>query len=116
MTPAFWAAYAAKLAIVAIVLAALYALARWLRSARFFPRGERCADVIETTALSPHAALHVVRFGGRRLLIGSTAGSVSRLADVDDGERPSTQLERPSTSALRAEFILSERSESKGSG
>ena len=83
MTPAFWAAYAAKLAIVGVVLTALYALARWLRSARFFPRGERCAEIIETTALSPHAALHVVRFGGRRLLIGSAAGGVSRLAEVE---------------------------------
>jgi flagellar biogenesis protein FliO len=102
VTPAFWAAYAVKLAIVAIVLAALYALARLLRSARFFPRGDRCADVIETTALSPHAALHVVRFGGRRLLIGSAAGGVTRLADADDGVRPSTPAPRAGVYPERA--------------
>lgn len=83
MTASFWAAYVEKLAIVALVLAGLYALARGLRSARFFARSGRRVSLMETTMLSQHAALHVVRAGSRHFLIGSAAGGVSRIAELD---------------------------------
>jgi flagellar biogenesis protein FliO len=82
---AFWAAYAIKLAVVAAVLAALYALARFLRRSAVFLRGpRRRVDVIESTLLGPNAALHVIRVGERYLLLGS--GGLNKLAELDPGE------------------------------
>ncbi|MFZ1017755.1 MAG: flagellar biosynthetic protein FliO [Candidatus Cybelea sp.] len=85
MPAAFWAAYAIKLAVVAAVLAALYALARFLRRSAVFLRGpRRRVDVIESTLLGPNAALHVIRVGERYLLLGS--GGLKKLAELDPGE------------------------------
>jgi flagellar biogenesis protein FliO len=81
----FWAAYAIKLAVVAAVLAALYALARFLRRSAFFLRGPgRRVDVIESTVLAPNAALHVIRVGERYFLLGS--GGLNKLAELEPGE------------------------------
>jgi len=81
MPASFWVSYVAKLAIVALALAVLYVLARKLRQARFLGDGGRCVRVVESTALSQHAALHVVRVGGRYFLIGSATG-VDVLAEL----------------------------------
>ena len=77
----FWIWYVAKLAIVALVVAVLYVLARKLRQARFLADGGRCVRLVESTALSQHAALHVVRVGRRHFLIGSATG-VNVLAEL----------------------------------
>ncbi len=81
MPLSFWAGYFEKLAIVALALTALYLLARKLRHAQF-PRDGRSVSLLETTMLSQHAALHVVRAGSRHFLIGSSAGGVSRIAEL----------------------------------
>ena len=78
----FWAGYLAKLTLVALVLAAIYVLARWLRRTHFFARDDPFVSVIESTALSPHASLYVVRAGSRYFLIGT--GGVCVLAELDD--------------------------------
>lgn len=78
----FWAGYLERLAIVALVLLLLYLLARWLRKAGCFERGGRCVSILESTTLSQHAALHVVRAGKRYLLIGTTASGVWRIAEL----------------------------------
>jgi flagellar biosynthetic protein FliO len=91
----FWAAYAERLATVAVVLATLYAAARALRRLRFFARTDRWLNVVESTMLSQHAALHVVRVGTRYFLIGSASGSVTRLAELTQDDAPC----RPSTSS-----------------
>ena len=85
----FWVLYADKLAIVGFVLAALFFAARRLRQMRFFPRSGRLVNVIESTMLSQHAALHVITAGSRRFLIGSAAGGVTRIAElpVDESKR-----------------------------
>lgn len=80
MPPAFWATYFARLAIVALVLAGMYFLARKLRDARFFARGSRRLNVLESAMLSPNAALHVVRAGDRYFLVGT--GSVTPIAEL----------------------------------
>jgi flagellar biosynthetic protein FliO len=81
MAPGFWANYFERLAIVALVLAALYIIGRTLRTSRFFARS-RDLSVVESRMLSPHAALHIVRVGRRYFLIGSGSNGVTRLADL----------------------------------
>jgi flagellar biogenesis protein FliO len=82
MPSTFWPLYIEKLAIVALVLAALYLAARRLRQTRLFAPSGRVLNVLESTMLSQHAALHVVSVGSRCFLIGSAAGGVTRLAEL----------------------------------
>jgi flagellar biogenesis protein FliO len=84
----FWAGYGAKLAIVALVLAALYLLARRLRETRLFASPNRCVSVIESTALSQHAAIHVLRVGTRYFLVGATNCGIATLAELEPDELP----------------------------
>jgi len=86
MPLSFWAGYFEKLAIVALSLTALYLLARKLRHAQFHSRDGRSVSLLETTMLSQHAALHVVRAGSRHFLIGSSAGGVSRIAELSSAQ------------------------------
>jgi flagellar biogenesis protein FliO len=83
----FWEAYVLKLAILGAVLAALYALARRLKGLKLFSRGAgRYVTVIESTILSPHAAVHLLRVGARYLLIGGGNAGLFKLAEFTAGE------------------------------
>ncbi|HXB84049.1 MAG TPA: flagellar biosynthetic protein FliO [Candidatus Acidoferrum sp.] len=83
----FWEAYAVKLLILGLVLAALYAVARRLKGARFFARGvDRYVTVIESTMLSQQAAVHLLRVGTRYLLIGGGNAGLFKLAEFSAGE------------------------------
>jgi len=83
----FWEAYVLKLAILGAVLAALYALARRLKGLKLFSRGAgRYVTVIESTILSPHAAVHLLRVGARYLLIGGGNAGIFKLAEFTAGE------------------------------
>jgi flagellar biosynthetic protein FliO len=78
----FWSGYLEKLALVALVLCALYLLVRRLRQTPLFAREDRCLKLLESLMLSQHATLHVVCAGTRYFLIGSTAGGVTKLAEL----------------------------------
>jgi flagellar biogenesis protein FliO len=79
----FWATYIAKLAIVGLVLAALYVIARKLRETRLFAyRAGRCVSVVESTMLSQHAAIHLLRAGNRYFLVGSASTAISVLVEL----------------------------------
>jgi flagellar biogenesis protein FliO len=82
VTPAFWANYFERLAVVALVLVSLYFLARKLRAMRLFTRAGRRLNVVESAMLSPHAALHIVRVGCRYFLVGTGSGGVTRIAEI----------------------------------
>jgi flagellar biogenesis protein FliO len=84
----FWVGYLAKLTLVALALGVIYVLARWLRRTRFFDRGDRLVNVVESAALSQHAALYLVRAGSRYFLIGT---GVSMLAEVTGAEERPTR-------------------------
>jgi flagellar biogenesis protein FliO len=84
--PGFWIGYAQRLAVVGLLLAGLYVAARALRRSRFFGRESGSLAVLETTALSPHAWLHLVRAGRRRFIVGS--GAVTFLTDVSEADVP----------------------------
>jgi flagellar biogenesis protein FliO len=82
----FWAGYFEKLAILALVLVAIYLVGRKLRQSRLFAPAGRRVRLLESVMLSQHAALYVVRVGTRHFLIGSTAGGVSALAELGEAE------------------------------
>lgn len=54
--------------------------------------GQGEIDVISTTSLGPNRALHLVRVGGQRFLVGVTEQSVSPLTRVDDDVDPDAFL------------------------
>ncbi len=90
MPPAFWSDYIVKLAIVAAVLAILYALARKLRHARLLPSGRSgFLTVVESRLLSQHATIHVVRAGRKYFLIGTATAAIATL-----GELEATEIDR----------------------
>jgi flagellar biogenesis protein FliO len=83
----FWAAYALKLALVALLLGGLYALGRLLRRARLIDcNGSRVVTVVESVMLSPHLWVHVVRVGTRYLCVGGGEGAVATLAELTPEE------------------------------
>ena len=84
MPPSFWAAYLLRLGLAALAIAALYALARRLRNLSLERTSSRCVSVVETTVLSPHATLHLLRVGRRHLLVGS--GSLCVIGEVEESE------------------------------
>ncbi|HYL27833.1 MAG TPA: flagellar biosynthetic protein FliO [Candidatus Nitrosotalea sp.] len=86
MAASFWTNYLEKLAILAVILSALYLLARRLREGRLPRKGARRLYVLDSAMLSPHASIHVVRAGERCFLIGSTAGGVTALAELSPSE------------------------------
>ena len=88
----FWAAYLIKLAIAGAVLALLYAFARKLRAWRFLDGGRsRLVDVVESRMLSQHAAVHVVRAGGRYYLVGTTSTAIATLGEWVEAALPLQQ-------------------------
>ncbi len=83
MPLAFWGGYVVRLAVAALVIGALYIVARRLRDTRVFGRRSRRVEVLESAMLSQHAALHLVRVDARYFLIGSAAAGVTRIAECD---------------------------------
>jgi flagellar biogenesis protein FliO len=86
----FWAAYALKLALIALLLAGLYALGRLLRRARLIDgAGSRVVTVVESVMLSPHLWVHVVKVGTRYLCVGGGEGAIATLAELTPEEMAS---------------------------
>ena len=79
-------AYALRLAVVAVMLAALYVVARKLRETRLFARGGRCLELLESVMVSQQATIHVVRVGARYFLIGTSTERVTRLAELAESD------------------------------
>ncbi len=86
MPLSFWVSYLVRLAVVALVLIALYFTARRLRQTRLFARSGCSLGLLESMMLSQHAALHVVRVGTRYFLIGTATGAVTALAEIEEAE------------------------------
>jgi flagellar biogenesis protein FliO len=85
----FWINYFLALTIVALMLAGLYIIVRGLARGRVFASADRrMVTVLESTMLSQHASVHVVKVGNRYMLVGGSNGHVSMLAELpsDDVE------------------------------
>ncbi len=90
MSTGFWLQYFVALLVVALMLAGLYAVVRGLSRGRVLGSTDRrMVTVLESTVLTQHSAVHVVKAGTRYLLLGaSNAGGISTL-----GELPSQEVE-----------------------
>ncbi|HTX03284.1 MAG TPA: flagellar biosynthetic protein FliO [Candidatus Acidoferrales bacterium] len=73
--------------VVALMLGGLYAVVRGLARGRLIASSEkRLVTVLESTPLSQHAALHVVKVGQRYFLIGGGNGPMGTLTELDAAE------------------------------
>ena len=87
MSSGFWINYFLALAIVALMLGGLYIVARGLARGRIFASASRrMVTVLESTVLSQHVHVYVVKIGARYLLLGASNGSVSTLAELGPEE------------------------------
>ncbi len=87
MSSGFWLQYAFALLVVALMLGGLYAVVRGLARGRLLVATERrLVTVLESTQLSQHAALHVVKVGVHYYLIGGGNGNVATLTELDASE------------------------------
>jgi flagellar biogenesis protein FliO len=106
MSWSFWLNYFLALTIVALMLGGLYIIVRGLARGRVFASANRrMVTVLESTMLSQHASVHVVKVGQRYLLVGGSNGNVSMLAELpsEDVEGWLTQ-ERETLAAGRTLF------------
>ncbi|MDQ2865286.1 MAG: flagellar biosynthetic protein FliO [Candidatus Eremiobacteraeota bacterium] len=107
MSSGFWLQYVGALLVVALMLGGLYAVTRGLARGRVLSSADRrLVTVLESTVLTQHSAVHVVKAGARYMLLGaSNSGGVSSL-----GELPAQEVEawladqRNIFSAQRASF------------
>jgi flagellar biogenesis protein FliO len=82
-----WPQYFSALLVVALMLGGLYAVVRGLARGRLIASSQkRLVTVLETTPLSQHSSLHVVKVGGRYYLIGGSNGSIGTLTELDPAE------------------------------
>lgn len=89
MNAGFWLNYFGALLVVALLLVGLYAVVRGLARGRVLASADRrLITVLESTPLSQHSAVHVVKAGGRYYMLGANQGAVSTL-----GELPAEEVE-----------------------
>jgi flagellar biogenesis protein FliO len=89
MSGNFWVRYALDMVVVALMLGGLYAVVRGLSRGRVLLSAQRrLVTVLESTMLSQHSSVHVVKVGGRYFLIGAGNNHVASL-----GELPGDEIE-----------------------
>lgn len=84
-----WLGLGLRLAIVLVVIWVAVIAMRWyVRRSTGTPGGgpSRNVEVLETRALGPNRALHLVRVGDRAVLVGATAERISPLVAIEDPE------------------------------
>ncbi len=94
--PNFWAGTGGDIStrelfykmMLAVLLVVVLGTAAIYISKKFVPRitnlSGKKIQVFETVHLGPRKAVHLIKIGNRRLLIGSTNESITKLADVTD--------------------------------
>ena len=87
MSGMFWVNYVLALVVVALMLGGLYALVRGFARGRVLASANRrLVTVLESTALSQHAAVHVVKVGAKYFLVGASNGQVNTIGEVPPEE------------------------------
>ena len=92
-----------KLAIVVLLIyVTLLAIRRWQVGKSGAIR--RQMNILETTRLSPHQALHLVQLNQRRILIGATDQSIRLICDVEPQDETVAQTARPELEGTNQPF------------
>ncbi|GMU41591.1 MAG: hypothetical protein AMXMBFR23_24570 [Chloroflexota bacterium] len=100
-----WIGLLLRLGLVLGVIWGAVAAMRWYvrRSQGMGGRnGLATLEVIETHALGPNRALHLVRLGDRAVLVGATPERITSLLTVDDPEEVRRLSERPEATPRRS--------------
>jgi flagellar biogenesis protein FliO len=104
-----WLRAVSALALVALLLYGLFWTVRLLSQGRLLALGQnRLLSVIESTVLSQHASVHVVRIGRRYYLVGAGSGTVALISELPaedvepfiESQRASLQLQTARIGAL----------------
>ena len=104
-----WLRAASALALVALLLYGLFWAVRLLSQGRMLALGQgRLLSVIESTVLSQHTSVHVVRIGRRYYLVGAGSGTVALISELPaedvepfiESQRASLQLQTARLGAL----------------
>jgi flagellar biogenesis protein FliO len=87
MTSGFWLSYVFALLVVALLLGGLYLVVRGFARGRILTSANRrLVTVLESTPLSQHSALHVIKVGARYYLIGGGQGHVTSIVELPPDE------------------------------
>ncbi|MEO9264565.1 MAG: flagellar biosynthetic protein FliO [Candidatus Baltobacteraceae bacterium] len=88
MSTGFWLQYFVALVVVALMLGGLYAVTRGLARGRVLSSADRrLVTVLESTVLTQHTAVHVIKAGSRYLMLGaSNNGGVNTLGELPPEE------------------------------
>lgn len=87
MSANFWFNYFLALIVVALMLAGLWVIVRGLARGRILASADRrLVSVLESTVVSQHASLHVVKVGARYLLIGGGSAQLNLLSELQPDE------------------------------
>jgi len=88
MSGGFWFSYFLALVVVALMLLGLWVVVRGLSRGRILASASRrMVTVLESTMLSQHVAVHVVKVGERYLLVGGgNNGALTTLAELPPDE------------------------------
>ncbi|HUA07844.1 MAG TPA: flagellar biosynthetic protein FliO [Candidatus Acidoferrales bacterium] len=87
MPASIWPSYFLALLVVALLLGGLYIVVRGLARGRILTSANRrIVTVLESTALSQHSALHVIKVGNRYFLIGGGQGHITSLVELPADE------------------------------
>lgn len=79
----FWSNYILALVVVGLMLVGLWVVVRGIARGRVLVSADRrLVTVLESTMLSQHVSLHVVKVGARYLLVGGGNAQVSTLAEL----------------------------------
>ncbi|NNM99913.1 MAG: flagellar biosynthetic protein FliO [Candidatus Eremiobacteraeota bacterium] len=83
MTTHLWTQYIFALIVVAVVLLLFAALVKALGRGRIVLSADRrLVTVLESTPLGAHGALHVIKIGGRYLLVSSAASGTRSVIEI----------------------------------
>lgn len=83
MAAGFWLSYVFALLVVALLLGGLYLVVRGLARGRILSSANRrLVTVLESTPLSQHSALHVIKAGSHYYLIGGGQGHVTSIVEL----------------------------------
>jgi flagellar biogenesis protein FliO len=78
-----WLRAISALALVALLLYGLFWVVRLLSQGRMLALGQsRLVSVIESSFLSQHNSVHVVRIGRRYFLVGAGSGTVALISEL----------------------------------
>jgi flagellar biogenesis protein FliO len=87
MTAGFWGQYLLALIVVALMLFGLYAIVRGLTRGRLLASNEkRLVGVIDTAIVSQNTNVHIIKAGGKYLLVGGGSGHLSALGEIPADE------------------------------